>query len=124
VKRCESFTEISPSGRGLHIYLAHPADVAPEINKSGDVDIYCGAQYFTVTGNHYAGTPLEVREISHSALAWLNGLINQIKDKKKRARAKLSVVAGGREEKQAAAGAATRGGTRAAARAAATTSRA
>jgi hypothetical protein len=109
VKRCESFTEISPSGRGLHIYLAHPADVAPEINKSGDVDIYCGAQYFTVTGNHYAGTPLEVREISHSALAWLNGLINQIKDKKKRARAKLSVVAGGREEKQAAAGAATRG---------------
>jgi hypothetical protein len=109
VKRCESFTEISPSGRGLHIYLAHPADVAPEINKSGDVDIYCGAQYFTVTGNHYAGTPLEVREISHSALAWLNGLINQIKDKKKRARAKLSVVDGGREEKQAVAGAATRG---------------
>jgi hypothetical protein len=83
VKRCASFTEYSPSGKGLHVYVAGEA----EINKSGDVDIYCGAQYFTVTGRHYGGTPMEVRPVSMETLAWLNGEINAIKEAKKKTKA-------------------------------------
>ncbi len=82
VKRCASFTEYSPSGKGLHVYVAGKS----EINKSGDVDIYCGAQYFTVTARHYAGTPLEVSEISLETLAWLNGVINERKEAKREAK--------------------------------------
>jgi putative DNA primase/helicase len=67
IKRCDSFTEYSPSGKGVHIYVAGKS----ETNKFDPigVEIYCGGQYFTVTGKHYAGTPLEVREISADTLA-------------------------------------------------------
>jgi hypothetical protein len=86
IKRCDSFTEYSPSGRGLHIYVTGKSKTNT-FDPIG-VEIYCGGQYFTVTGRHYAGTPLEVREISAEALQWLHDMIETEKAKAKAAKTK------------------------------------
>lgn len=85
IKRCDSFTEYSPSGKGLHIYVAGKSETNT-FDPIG-VEIYCGGQYFTVTGNHYAGTPLEVREISADTLRWLHQMIETEKEAARAAKA-------------------------------------
>jgi hypothetical protein len=51
----DSYTEISPSGTGVHI-LARAA--LPEgRNRRGRFEAYDRGRYFTVTGRHLAGTP-------------------------------------------------------------------
>jgi hypothetical protein len=62
IKACDSFTEYSPSGKGVHIYVK--GDTSSVLGKRGSfksnevgVEVFCGAQFFTVTGRHYAGTP-------------------------------------------------------------------
>jgi hypothetical protein len=84
IKRCDSFTEYSPSGKGLHIYVAGKSETNT-FDPIG-VEIYCGGQYFTVTGKHYAGTPLEVREISPDTLRWLHGMIDGEKEAARQAK--------------------------------------
>ncbi|MFC1969077.1 AAA family ATPase [Chloroflexota bacterium] len=49
-----SYTEITPSGAGLHIILK--AKLPPGGNRRGDVEMYDKARYFTITGNHIDGT--------------------------------------------------------------------
>lgn len=51
-----SYTEISPSGTGLHIFVQAPgADITRHRKKDGFVEIYGDLRYFTVTGNIYGG---------------------------------------------------------------------
>jgi len=59
VKLLDSYTEVSPSGRGLHV-LAKGS--APAGAQSNGVEIYDDRRYFTVTGYHLAGTPLTIEE--------------------------------------------------------------
>jgi len=48
----DSFTEISPSGTGLHIFVLAPgADITRHRKKDFFVEIYNEGRYFTVTGN-------------------------------------------------------------------------
>jgi putative DNA primase/helicase len=54
VKQLASYTEISPSGHGLHIFVtAEDADITRHRRKGGFVEIYSAGRYFTVTGNVY-----------------------------------------------------------------------
>jgi putative DNA primase/helicase len=54
VGKLDSYTEISPSGKGLHIYVfAHDADTKRHRTKEGFLEIYNEGRYFTVTGNVY-----------------------------------------------------------------------
>jgi putative DNA primase/helicase len=56
VDKLDSYTEVSPSGTGLHIFvLAGGADITRHRKKDGFVEIYGEARYFTVTGNVYDG---------------------------------------------------------------------
>jgi putative DNA primase/helicase len=55
VRRLESYTEVSPSGTGLHIIVK--ATVPPGGNRKGQVEMYDSARYFTMTGHHLEGTP-------------------------------------------------------------------
>lgn len=49
-----SYTEVSPSGTGLHIFVFAPgADIVRHRKKDGFVEIYTDKRYFTVTGNIY-----------------------------------------------------------------------
>ena len=60
VRLLDSYTELSPSGTGIHIFVygSKPGDAC----KRGDVEIYAKARYATFTGLHLAGTPEILRE--------------------------------------------------------------
>jgi putative DNA primase/helicase len=61
VRRTKSYTEISPSGTGLRIFLY--GYLPPTGRRKGLVELYDDGRYLTVTGHHLEGTPrrIEVR---------------------------------------------------------------
>ena len=58
VDRLASYTEISPSGTGLRIFVY--AKLPPKDRKIGNFECYESGRYLTVTGNHLSGTPLTI----------------------------------------------------------------
>ena len=73
VRRMDSYTEYSPSGRGLHIFCRGtiPSVTGRRRHKPGaiEVEVYNQARYFTVTGRPY-GDPRPLRDASKEA-RWL-----------------------------------------------------
>jgi len=59
VRAFDSYTELSPSGTGLHILARGKL---PRCGKRGTVEMYDRNRYFTVTGKHLDGTPAGIRE--------------------------------------------------------------
>jgi putative DNA primase/helicase len=55
VQLCASYTETSPSGRGVHTIVE--ARLTDGGRRHGEVEVYDRGRYFTMTGNHAAGTP-------------------------------------------------------------------
>jgi hypothetical protein len=71
VKALDSYTEITPSGEGLRVWIKgrltvdkHTKSMADELgaHPKAKVEIYDQKRYFTVTGNHLAGTPDTINE--------------------------------------------------------------
>ncbi len=60
VRELDSYTEISPSGNGLHIILR--AELPAGGNRKGRIEIYDRGRFFTVTGHHLPGTPKLVKD--------------------------------------------------------------
>lgn len=58
VDRCDSWTEISPSGTGLHIFVKGRV---PRGLKGDRIEVYSDARYIAVTGHRWAGTADAVR---------------------------------------------------------------
>jgi hypothetical protein len=65
-----SYTEVTPSGAGLHIFVRGKLPNEVLGRKKGDVEMYCGKRFLTVTGRHVPGTPqtIEVRDASLALL--------------------------------------------------------
>jgi len=64
VGKLNSYTEVSPSGTGLHIFVFAPdADITHHRKKNFFLEIYSTGRYFTVTGNMYS----ENRDIAFRA---------------------------------------------------------
>jgi putative DNA primase/helicase len=65
-----SYTEISPSGSGLHLFVFAPgANITRHRKKDGFLEIYTEGRYFTVTGNAYGGIkPIETRTAQLQAI--------------------------------------------------------
>ncbi len=74
-----SYTEVSPSGNGLHIFIKckkhpyyyrdAPTEKYPEGKehfgrKKDDLEVYSKERYFTITGIKWNGCPLEIKEYS------------------------------------------------------------
>ena len=59
VARCDSYTEWSPSGTGLHIFCYGTLPVHGA--RRGGIEIYQQGRFATITGQRLAGTPAEVR---------------------------------------------------------------
>lgn len=59
---CNSYTEYSPSGSGVHIIVAGETETFKS-NKIG-LEVFSGSQYFTFTGRQYAETPTTINPIS------------------------------------------------------------
>jgi primase-polymerase (primpol)-like protein len=53
VERCNSWTEISPSRSGLHIFVR---GAVPEPLKGDQIEVYSEARYIAVTGHRWPGT--------------------------------------------------------------------
>ncbi|NLP13181.1 MAG: hypothetical protein GX383_01570 [Clostridium sp.] len=51
VSMLDSYTEYSPSGRGLHIFVK--GDIPVDGRKKGFIEMYKAKRYFTMTGNVY-----------------------------------------------------------------------
>jgi hypothetical protein len=59
VERCDSWTEISPSGTGLHIFVR---GTVPAAIKGEQIEIYSTDRYIAMTGHRWPGTPSDVRD--------------------------------------------------------------
>jgi putative DNA primase/helicase len=68
VERLDSFTEVSPSGTGVHVLVE--GELPDGRNRHGDVELYDDARFFTVTGNRLSETPgaLEPRQEALAAV--------------------------------------------------------
>ncbi|RDZ43741.1 hypothetical protein C5B86_11960 [Haloferax sp. Atlit-19N] len=58
IDRLDSYTEVSPSGTGYHVIIR--GVLPPGGNRTGDLELYDDARFFTVTGDHVDGTPTTV----------------------------------------------------------------
>lgn len=68
----DSYTEISPSGKGLHIYLELEQQLTLAANRHACFEAYTNGRYFTTTFNSYGETK-EIRKIqTDEALALLS----------------------------------------------------
>ncbi|MFV0370351.1 MAG: DUF5906 domain-containing protein, partial [Azonexus sp.] len=79
IAACNSYTEYSPSRKGVHIIVQGES----ETFKSNDIglEVFCGRQFFTVTGAPYAGTPAEVSPIGAGVLSRLKATVAEAKNK-------------------------------------------
>lgn len=68
IKACNSYTEISPSGTGIHIYVktTEPFDLIA--NRHQPYEIYNSGRYFTVTENPYKEYNIPIQEYSNHEL--------------------------------------------------------
>lgn len=55
----DTYTEISPSGTGLHLYFALSEPLSLTANRHDNFEAYTEGRYFTVTGNPYK----EIRDV-------------------------------------------------------------
>lgn len=67
VERCDSWTEMSPSGTGLHVFVRGAVQNAI---KGDQIEVYTADRYIAITGHRWPGTPVTVRD----AQPYLNGL--------------------------------------------------
>jgi primase-polymerase (primpol)-like protein len=58
----ESYTEVSPSGKGLRQFCLGKLNAALT-HKAAQVEVYSAGRYLTVTGDWIAGTSDEIREV-------------------------------------------------------------
>jgi putative DNA primase/helicase len=60
VNKLKSYTEISPSGTGLRIFLR--GALPPRGRRKGAVEMYTDGRFLTLTGNHVSSTPAAVED--------------------------------------------------------------
>ncbi len=75
IRACASFTEYSPSGKGVHIYCLGETN-SHKSNEIG-VEVFCGRQFFTVTGRQFPGSADEVTPIRPEVLGRLHQVIDE-----------------------------------------------
>ena len=61
VSTMASYTEVSPSGSGVKIWVQGSI---PTAIKTPQIEMYSTARYFTVTGQHYDSTPTTIRNVN------------------------------------------------------------
>lgn len=60
VARLDSYTEVSPGGDGLRVFVK--GKLPPEGRKIGGFECYENARFLSVTGRHFLGTPLTINK--------------------------------------------------------------
>lgn len=73
----DSYTEVSPSGRGVHVIVN--GRLEGDGKKKPHIEVYDDARFFAVTGHHVSGTPTTVNA-RESALRQTHASIETIND--------------------------------------------
>lgn len=60
IKHAETYTEVSPSGCGLRLIWRGKVEKTLKCDPM-HVEVYKNKRYLTITGNHVAGTPLDIQ---------------------------------------------------------------
>ena len=68
VKRLNSYTEISPSGTGLRIFVR--GELPPHGRRKGHIEIYSQARFLTITGDRYLVAPDTIFARPQELLEW------------------------------------------------------
>lgn len=84
IKAVPSYTELSPSGKGVHI-IVEGETTTFKSDKIG-VEVFCNAQFFTCTGRRWGGAPEQVAPITSEALSMLQAMVDEAKGTSARAR--------------------------------------
>ncbi len=63
IREADTYTEVSPSGEGLHIFLIITESLPLLAHKKAPFECYTSGRYFTVTGASY-GRPCPVRTVT------------------------------------------------------------
>lgn len=71
VSKATTYTEISPSGEGLHLFFRGKIPEGGNKNSATGVEMYAFGRYFTMTGNRLTDAPLEVLK-DDGVLAWIH----------------------------------------------------
>jgi hypothetical protein len=58
IDRCDSWTERSPSGTGLHVFVR---GTVPRGLRGNQIEVYSDARYIAITGHRWPGTPTTLR---------------------------------------------------------------
>jgi hypothetical protein len=71
IEEINSYTELSPSRTGVHIFAhgALPPGRRVKKNDGLEIEMYADLKYFTVTGAHVAGTPLVIHDRTDELVA-------------------------------------------------------
>jgi len=72
IRELNSYTEISPSGTGVHTLVRGKLPVGKgnqAVHAGGKVEMFSRARYFTFTGLHVDGTPIEIFDRQSELLA-------------------------------------------------------
>lgn len=93
IQACASFTEYSPSGKGVHIYCLGET----KSHKSNEIglEVFCGRQFFTVTGRQFPGSVDTVAPIRAEVLARLHQVIDEARKRPGNSRPAREPGAGG-----------------------------
>lgn len=92
LEKTQSYTEISPSGSGLHIFLRGVMPGKGNKNSTSGVEMYAAARYFTMTGNRLEGTPDMIAD-GKDILPWIHeNYIAKKSSKKAKAKKALRTV--------------------------------
>lgn len=78
-----SWTEVSASGKGLHIFYIDPneAEETGYTNKEKGVEFYSGGRYFAMTGNRFNGHALaEIPNVGAFMGEWRTGKANSYEE--------------------------------------------
>ena len=75
IDACASYTEYSPSGRGVHIIVEGETKTFKD--NSVGVEVFCGSQFFTVTGRRWPGAPEQVVPLADETLRRLQATVRQ-----------------------------------------------
>ncbi|HML45696.1 MAG TPA: DNA primase, partial [Clostridia bacterium] len=91
LEKFPSYTEVSPSGTGLHIFYHGAMPGKGNKNSATGVEMYSTGRYFTMTGQHLEGMPEDIAD-GAAALPWIHEAFVAKKRKPRAAKAARKAV--------------------------------
>lgn len=85
IQACASYTELSPSGKGVHVFctLDHASGWKTFKSNAVGVECFIGAQFFTFTARPWPGAPLSVNPMPEETLRRLKATVEAAKGRGK-----------------------------------------